>query len=116
MSPVEPSPDVIGTIGCPSPECPGALCFLLGAGMAPDSAGAIRPPVIAPSAPRNVRRLQANFEPMFVFLSKSSLRFAGYFSAAGAGGPTISALPTISINESPGIHSTAMQARDGVLP
>ena len=29
---------------------------------------------------------------------------------------TTKALPTISIRESPGIHSTAMQARDGALP
>src|SRR5437016_1157723 len=39
-----------------------------------------------------------------------------YLSAGGAGGVTTSALPTISISESPGIHSTAMQARDGALP
>lgn len=33
-----------------------------------------------------------------------------------AGGETTNALPTISISESPGIHSTAMHAREGALP
>jgi len=37
------------------------------------------------------------------------------FQAAGVG-LTTNALPTISISESPGIQSTAMQARDGALP
>ena len=37
----------------------------------------------------------------------------GYPAAVGE---TTNALPTISISESPGIHSTAMQARDGALP
>ena len=32
------------------------------------------------------------------------------------GGEMTNALPTISISESPGIHSTAMQAREGALP
>jgi len=31
-------------------------------------------------------------------------------------GDTTSALPTTSMSESPGIHSTAMQAREGALP
>ena len=39
-----------------------------------------------------------------------------YRPAGGVGGLTTIALPTISINESPGIHSTAMHARDGALP
>ncbi len=43
------------------------------------------------------------------------------YEAAGPPPPargkeTTRALPTISISESPGIHSTAMQARDGALP
>src|SRR5579862_8122935 len=73
MSPVEPSPDVIGTIGWPSPPFPGALCFEPSAAAALESAGATNPPVMAPRAPRNVRRLQPNFEPMFSFLSETFL-------------------------------------------
>jgi hypothetical protein len=45
-----------------------------------------------------------------------STSIANYQSAGGVDGLTTIALPTISINESPGIHSTAMHARDGALP
>jgi hypothetical protein len=42
------------------------------------------------------------------------------YSPAGGveetGGVTTTALPTISISESPGIHSNAMQAREGAFP
>src|SRR5579859_2856272 len=44
------------------------------------------------------------------------LRFFRNYFSADAGGLTTCAVPTISISESPGIHSTAMQARDGDLP
>jgi hypothetical protein len=37
-------------------------------------------------------------------------------SRCHAGELTTNAHPTISISESPGIHSTAIQARDGALP
>src|SRR5579863_222372 len=40
----------------------------------------------------------------------------GLFNHQAVGGLTTIALPTISISESPGIHSRAMQARDGALP
>src|SRR5579862_597655 len=40
----------------------------------------------------------------------------GLFNHHAVGGFTTVALPTISISESPGIHSRAMQARDGALP
>jgi hypothetical protein len=67
----------------------------------------------APTAARNERR----FPPIFRFMSRTfSTSFANYRSPARVGGLTTIALPTISINESPGIHSTAMHARDGALP
>ena len=66
----------------------------------------------APTAARNERR----FPPIFRFMSAFSTSFANYRSAVRVGGLTTIALPTISINESPGIHSTAMHARDGALP
>jgi hypothetical protein len=48
--------------------------------------------------------------------SALSSSFENYRSAAGVGELTTIALPTISMSESPGIHSTAMHARDGALP
>src|ERR1700683_1932387 len=114
MSPVEPRPLVIGTMGLPSSEEMGDLCFLPKRLAAFDSAGANRPPLMAPSAERNARRLQSNF---FKFICSFPYEFfpaaANYFSAGAA---MTTALPTISIRESPGIHSTAMHARDGALP
>jgi hypothetical protein len=38
------------------------------------------------------------------------------YTGGMAGEVATNAFPTISISESPGIHSTAMQARDGALP
>src|ERR1700728_1148668 len=61
MSPVEPRPLVIGTMGLPSSEEMGDLCFLPKRLAAFDSAGANRPPLMAPRAERNARRLQSNF-------------------------------------------------------
>lgn len=65
----------------------------------------------APIAARNEQRVQPNYIANLLLAEP-----ARYLSAAGVGGFTTLALPTISIRESPGIHSTAMQARDGALP
>src|SRR6516165_481694 len=108
MSPVEPRPLRMGTIGLPSTAVLGGLCFRPKMPAASDSDGARRPPERAPSAARNERRFQANFK----FITRVLLTLT-YFSA---GGFTTSAEPTISTSESPGIHSTAMHARDGDLP
>src|SRR6476660_6803061 len=107
MSPVEPRPVVIGTMRLPSTKDTGGLCFLPKMLAAFNSDGANRPPLMAPSAARNERQLQSKVKFMCGFLS---MRFANYFSADGVDGVTTIALPTISISESPGIHSTAMQA------
>src|ERR1035437_9252582 len=113
MSPVEPRPVVMGTMGLPSTGGMEDLLFLPKMPVAFNSAGANRPPHMAPTAARNERRFQPNFRFMRSALSTS---FANYRSAGGVGGLTTIALPTISINESPGIHSTAMHERDGALP
>src|SRR5215467_15640984 len=113
MSPVEPRPVVMETIGLPSTGGIEDLRVLPKMPAAFNSAGADRPPHMAPTAVRKDRRFQPNFRFMRSALSTS---FANYRSAGGVGGLTTIALPTISISESPGIHSTAMQARDGALP
>src|SRR5215472_12830003 len=60
MSPVEPSPVVIGRMGWPWREGTDGLCFLPKTA-AFRSGGAKMPPVSAPSAARNERRFQPNF-------------------------------------------------------
>src|SRR5215469_2507441 len=100
-------------MGLPSRAGADGLCFLPKVEVALHSGGANKPPPRAPSAARNERRFQPNFRFMPSFLPRFLLN---YLSADGVGGPTTSALPTISISESPGIHSTATQARDGALP
>src|SRR5215472_12814207 len=113
MSPVEPRPVVMGTIGLPSTGTMEDFRFLPKMPAAFNSAGANRLPHMAPTAARNDRRFQPNLRFMRSTLSTS---FANYRSAGGVGGLTTTALPTISISESPGIHSTAIHARDGALP
>src|SRR5207244_5580328 len=113
MSPVEPSPVLIGRMGLPSIARADGLGFLP-KNAALSSEGANMPPVSVPSAARNERRFQPNFS--FMPIRPFPVAANNYLSAGGAGGVTTSALPTISISESPGIHSTAMQARDGALP
>src|SRR5581483_2158207 len=110
MSPVEPRPVVMGTMGLPSTEGINGLCFLPKMTAAFNSAGAHKPPVAAPSVARNERRFQPNFKFMRSFPFQ---RCENYLSVDGL---TTNALPTISISESPGIHSRAIQARDGALP
>src|SRR5579872_4820058 len=102
MSPVEPRPVVIGTRGLPSSDAVEDLRFLPNAPAAFTSAGATRLPQAAPTAARNDRRLQPSFRFMRSTLSAS---FANYRSPVGVGGLTTIALPTISMRESPGIHS-----------
>src|SRR5580700_7065692 len=114
MSPVEPRPVVTGTMGLPSTEGMDGLGFLRKIPAAFDSLGANRLPLAAPSAARNERRLRPNFRFMRSFLFNIFSR--NYLSAAAVDGVTTTALPTISISESPGIHSRAMHARDGALP
>src|SRR6266567_4626438 len=117
MSPLEPRPVVTGTMGLPSTEGMDGLGFLRKIPAEFNSAGANRLPLAAPSAARNERRLRPNFKFMRSFLFNIFSR--NYLSAGGVGavgGVTTTALPTISISESPGIHSRAMQARDGALP
>src|ERR1700742_4042889 len=117
MSPLEPRPVVMGTMGLPSTEDAEALGFLPKRPVALNFAGASRLLLAAPSADRNDRRFQPNFRFMrspFNFLRELSIAYCR--SAGGVGGLTTIALPTISIKESPGIHSTARQARDGLLP
>src|SRR5580704_7671882 len=62
MSPVEPSPLVIGRIGLPSTDGMVALCFLPKTPAAFNSGGANSPPLMLPSAAKNDRRLQPNFK------------------------------------------------------
>src|SRR5580692_2505241 len=111
MFPVEPRPVVIGTIEAPSGNSvAGALRFFpnMPAALSPEGANQL---LAAPIAARNERRVQPNF--IVNLLSGDPAR---YLSAAGVEGFRTLALPTISIRESPGIHSSAMQARDGALP
>src|ERR1700679_3041328 len=112
MSPVDPSPVVMGTMGEPSTEAIDDLVFLPNMPAAFDSAGANRPPRAAPSAATKERRLQSNLKFMIVPFRISPRMM----SQPAVGGLRTAALPTISISESPGIHSSAMQARDGALP
>src|ERR1700689_1868509 len=100
MSPVEPSPVVMGTIGSPSTEGIEGLGFLPKMPAAFDSAGANRPPRAAPSAATKERRLQSNFR--FMILSSQLSR--EIMSQPAVGGVRTTALPTTSISESPGIH------------
>src|ERR1700722_21020361 len=110
MSPVDPRPVVMGTMGLPStPGIVGGVCFLPMLPAAFNSVGPNKPPVMVPSAARNERRFQPNFR----FMRGPFSSFVNYLSGLGAGGLTTKALPTISISESPGIHSRAMQAREG---
>src|SRR5580692_9108004 len=113
MLPVDPRPVVIGTMGLPSTEGADGLGFFPKTLAALNLAGANIELLAAPSAARNERRFQLNFKPM---RTSPSMPLAIYLSADAAGGFTTNALPTISISESPGIHSRAMQARDGALP
>ena len=69
-----------------------------------------------PMRPQPRPETNGDSHPIFRFMSAFSTSFANYRSAVRVGGLTTSALPTISINESPGIHSTARHARDGALP
>src|ERR1700722_283793 len=62
MSPVEPSPVVMGTMGEPSTEAIDDLVFLPNMPAAFNSAGANRPPKAAPSAATKERRLQSNLK------------------------------------------------------
>src|SRR5258708_1762005 len=103
----------MGTTALPSTGGMEDLPFFPEMPAAFNPAGANRPPDMVPTAARNDRRFQPNFRFM---RSALSTFFANYRSAGGVGGLTIIALPTISISESPGIHSTAMHARDGALP
>src|SRR5579863_1864334 len=101
----------MGTIGAPSRDSVASVLRFF-----PKILAAFRPEgtnrlPATPIAARNERRLQPNFIANFL-----SAGPAGYLSSALAGGFTTFALPTISIKESPGIHSTAMQAREGNLP
>src|ERR1700739_1288085 len=113
MLPVEPRPVVIGTIEAPSRNSVGAgLRFFpkMPAAFSPEGANQL---LAAPIAARNERRLQPNF---IANLLSADPPYYYYLSAAGVGGFTTLVLPTISIRESPGIHSTAMHAREGALP
>ena len=76
MSPVEPRPVVMGTIGLPSIEGMDGLGFLPKLPAAFNLAGANRLPLTAPSAARNERRFQPNFKFMRSFLVRS---FANLF-------------------------------------
>src|ERR1700742_5155370 len=107
MSPVQPSPLVMGTMALPSTEGVDGLGFLPNIPAAFDSAGANRPPRVAPSAATKERRLQSNLKFMIVSFQLGRR----ILSQPAVGGVRTAALPTISINESPGIHSRAMQAR-----
>src|ERR1700734_166581 len=62
MSPVQPSPVVMGTMGAPSTDAIDALVFLPKMPAAFDSAGVNRPPRVAPNAATKERRLQSNFK------------------------------------------------------
>src|SRR5579862_2437677 len=101
----------MGTIGAPSTDsvAPGLRFFpKMEAAFKPEGANKL---LAAPIAARNERRLQPNFIANLLSTDPPC-----YLPAPGVGGFTTFALPTISIRESPGIHSSAMQARDGALP
>src|SRR5580698_1112588 len=102
----------MGTMGSQSTESIDGLDFLAKMPAAFDSAGANRPPSVAPSAATKERRLQSNFK----FITLPSQHSRAIMSQPALGGLRTAALPTISISESPGIHSSAMHARDGALP
>jgi len=102
----------MGTIGVPSIPDFGGLRFFPKM-LALSVLGAKKPLTMVPTAERKERRFPSNFSPICCALSDSR---ASYFSVAAAGALTTSALPTISISESPGIHSTAMHAREGDFP
>src|SRR5215472_15371926 len=111
MSPVEPSPVMIGTMGTPSIDGMVTCLRFFAKSPPPLKPEDVKTLLAAPIAARKERRLQPNF-----ILGLPSLQPTTYLSAVAAGGFITLALPTISISESPGIHSTAMQARDGALP
>src|ERR1700733_13069851 len=73
MSPVEPSPVVMGTMGEPSTEAIDDLVFLPTMPAAFNSAGANRTPKAAPSAATKERRLQSNFK-FTIFSSQLGLK------------------------------------------
>src|SRR5271170_366863 len=81
MSPVEPRPVVMGTMGSPSTMALDTLGFLPKMPAAFNFAGANRLPPTAPSAARNERRFQPNFKFMRSILptsfAKSSIRKRG---------------------------------------
>ena len=90
------------------------LRFLSNMPAAFDSAGANKPPHDGPNRGQKrtaiPTKLQIHAQRPFSFLREL------FDPPAGVGGLTTIALPTISISESPGIHSTAMHAREGALP
>src|SRR5579863_10090337 len=79
MSPVEPRPVVMGTIGPPSTESFDGLAFLPKMPAALSSAGANSPPHNAPSVVRNERR----FPPAFRFMRSCPLSTKLVFSNWG---------------------------------
>src|SRR4029077_14901008 len=103
----------MGTMGLPSRGGDEDLCFLAKLLAASSSEEASKLPLVNPSAARKERRFQASFKFMNSILSMLSWI---YFSICGSAAATGSALPTISISESPGIHSTAIHDREGVFP
>src|SRR5438034_324974 len=88
MSPVEPSPVLIGRMGLPSIARADGLGFLP-KNAALSSEGANMPPVSVPSAARNERRFQPNFS--FMPIRPFPVAANNYLSAGGAGGVTTSA-------------------------
>src|SRR5579864_3484838 len=66
MSPVEPRPVVMGTMGLPSTVGTEGFTFLPSRPAAPDFAGANRLLPAAPSAARNERRFQPSFVLRFM--------------------------------------------------
>src|SRR5579862_1829903 len=72
MSPVEPRPVVIGTMGLPSTDGASGLGFLPSMPAALSFAGVSKPLVAAPSVARNERRFQPKFSFMRRFLSMAS--------------------------------------------
>src|SRR5579863_1890094 len=68
MSPVEPRPVVIGTMGLPSTDGAGDFGFLPNIPAALNFAGMRKLLVAAPSAARNERRFQPNFQFIRRFL------------------------------------------------
>src|SRR5580698_2947988 len=75
MSPVEPRPVVMGTMGLPSAEGANGLGFLPNMPAALNFAGVNRLLVAAPSAARNERRFQRKFKFIRSFLSGHSRLF-----------------------------------------